>query len=233
VTQPKHPVALCGIVGSNAYGLARAGSDVDRLGISVAPTRALLGLAKLDETIHSAGPNQDTDVTYHEVGKYIRLAAVCNPTVLELLFLPGELIEVCTPDGALLRENREAFLSETYVRAAYGGYALAQARKLQARGDGSFSSDTRKRTAKHARHCFRLLRQGAQLLANGDMTLRVDNPDEYFAFDDMPVEKILTRFAEEDARFRATASVLPQRADLAAVERMLLTIRDRHYELPV
>jgi predicted nucleotidyltransferase len=61
---------------------------VDRLGVFVAATRAMLGLSTPPETLVSAGPDQDTDVALHEVGKFVRLAAVCNPSVLELLFLP-------------------------------------------------------------------------------------------------------------------------------------------------
>jgi uncharacterized protein len=37
-------ILLAGIVGSTAYGLADADSDVDRLGMFAAPTRAVLGL---------------------------------------------------------------------------------------------------------------------------------------------------------------------------------------------
>jgi hypothetical protein len=91
------------------------------------------------------------------------------------------------------------------------------------------SANTRKRTAKLARHCFRLLSQGAQLLATGDMSVRVENPAEYLPFDDMPVPDILARFEQADARFRATPSVPPESAALATVERVPLTIRDRHY----
>ena len=225
----KYPVALAGVVGSTAYGLARAGSDVDRLGVFVAPTREVLSLRQVSETVHSAGPDQSEDVTYHEFGKYVRLAAVCNPTVLELMYLPEDLVETCTEDGHLLRTHRSAFLSERYVRSAFGGYALSQARKLEERDDGSFSSNTRKRTAKHARHCFRLLRNGYQLLTTGEMTLRVANPEEYFAFDDMPVSEILARFADEDVRFRDAVSVLPEEADLDTVNEVLLAVRHRSY----
>jgi hypothetical protein len=56
----------------------------------------------------------------------VRLAWFCNSTALELLFLPEELLEVCTADGALPRENRSAFLSDRHVRSAYGGYALSR-----------------------------------------------------------------------------------------------------------
>jgi len=92
--------------------------------------------------------------------KFIRLAAKANPTVLEIFYLDDYTI--ITPVGQMLIDHRATFLSKT-IYASYGGYAIAQARRLNYRGD-SFSSDTKHRYSKHARHCFRLLQQGRQLL---------------------------------------------------------------------
>ena len=55
---------------------------------------------------------------------------------------------------------------------AYLGYAQQQFQRLDRRGDGSFSSDTRKRTAKHARHLMRLCRQGYELYTTGRLDVR-------------------------------------------------------------
>jgi hypothetical protein len=135
----------------------------------------------------------------------------------------------CAPPTARCRARtaRRSCPTGTYEAPTAG--TPCPGRKLAARGDGSLSANTRKRTAKLARHCFRLLSQGAQLLATGDMSVRVENPAEYLPFDDMPVPDILARFEQADARFRATPSVPPESADLATVERVPLTIRDRHY----
>ena len=214
---------LSGIVGSTAYGLARAGSDVDRLGVFAAPTVELAGL--------DWAPDRDTrvstkpDVTTHEVGKYLRLALKGNPTITELMWLPAELREAPHPLGGRLVELRRAFLSEPGVRSAYGGYARQQAHRLANRGDGSFSSDTRKRTAKHARHLARLLRQGRELLATGTLTVRVPDPDWYCQFDDMTAEQMLTVYEQEDGLFMATTSVLPEAPDRAAVSGYLADVR--------
>ncbi len=43
-------VLLSGIVGSTAYGLAHAGSDIDRLGMFAAPTEQLHGLHRSAES---------------------------------------------------------------------------------------------------------------------------------------------------------------------------------------
>lgn len=221
-------VILQATVGSTAYGLAREGSDVDTLGVYVAPTRAFWGLQRVTESVVVHEP---ADAQFHEVGKYCRLALKCNPTLIELLFLDERLLQKVTNEGRALRALRHAFLSAPYVRSAFGGYAKQQADRLQRRnaeGKKGFSSDLQHRTAKHARHCFRLLRQGLQLLEEGDLTVRVSNPEDYWAFDNFTVEDIVAKFAEEDAIFQQAASCLPEQPAYASVEDFLLWIREKH-----
>lgn len=218
-------ILLAGIVGSTAYGLAGPGSDVDRLGMFAAPTVAFHGLRAPQETEVSTQP----DTTYHEAGKYCRLALGGNPTVSELMWLPGNLYEVRTELGDALIGIRGAFLSAARVRDAYLGYASQQFRKLEARGDGSFSADTRKRTAKHARHLKRLCHQGYLLYRTGRLQVRLDNPAEFLDFGqqvaegDIAVARAL--MADYEHRFDTTRSVLPSQPDEPAVERWLLRVR--------
>lgn len=221
-------ILLRGVVGSSAYGLAREGSDIDRLGIFAYPTDAFWGLRNLDDSVVTHEPS---DVTLHEVAKYVRLALKCNPTILELMWLPEHLIEINTVHGKTLRHMREAFLSTKAVRDSYGGYAKQQVERLQRRnkdGKEGFSSDTKKRTAKHARHCFRLLEQGRQLLVTGNMNIRVADPASYWSFDNATVEQIVARFEEGDEEFRSAPSCLPDEPDFASVELFLHSVR-RYY----
>lgn len=170
-------ILLAGIVGSHAYGLATEDSDIDRLGVYAAPTELVLGLHPPADSVVSTKP----DATYHEARKYVSLALKCNPTVTELLWLE-ESYEVVTDSGAELVGIRASFLSASYVRNAYLGYATQQFRRLEGRGDGSFSSDTRKRTEKHARHLLRLLTQGLELFETGTLTVRLASPEDYREF---------------------------------------------------
>src|SRR3981081_1855555 len=66
----------------------------------------------------------------------------------ELVWLPDELYEVRTPLGDELISIRSSLLSAKRVRDAFLGYPTQQFRRLENRGDGSFSADLRKRTAK-------------------------------------------------------------------------------------
>lgn len=220
-------VILKGTVGSTAYGLDREGSDIDTLGIFVAPSEDFWGLSVPNPTVVTTDP----DVTMHEVGKYMSLGLKCNPTILELMWLPSELISELSIDGASLRSMKRGFLSTPYVRNAYGGYAMQQIKRLQnrnAEGKEGFSSDLKKRTAKHARHCFRLLHQGRELLETGDMTVRVPDPHLYWRFDDMTVDDIVREFNIEDEHFRAAQSVLPEKPATAQMVNLLLEIRSRN-----
>lgn len=211
---------LSGVGGSHAYGMATEQSDIDRYGVFLAPTSSILGIYPVTETITTTSP----DSTMHELGKFVRLAIKANPTVLDLLYF--EEYEVVHPAGQLLIDNRSMFLSKTIYKS-FGGYASDQARRLKNRGD-SFSSDTRNRTAKHARHCFRLMRQGAELLQTGTTTLTVPNRNELFELGESPVEQIVERFEEEFARFDAIETSLPDEPDLDGINAMLLAIRETY-----
>lgn len=214
-------------MGSTAYGLAREGSDIDTLGIFAYDTNDFWTLDQLNET-ETSPAGVKPDYTLHEVGKYLRLALKCNPSLLELLWVPMDLVQTWNVWGESLRDMRSAFLSEPYVRAAYGGYALQQVERLQRRtaeGKEGFSSDTQKRTAKHARHCFRLLRQGRELLETGNLTVRVANPEDYWSFDDATVDQIVECFGAEDAEFQAVKSELPDTPNRRRVEQYLYDLR--------
>ncbi|OIJ92654.1 nucleotidyltransferase domain-containing protein [Streptomyces colonosanans] len=221
-------VLLSGIVGSTAYGLAHEGSDVDRLGMFAAPTEELHGLRRPKESHVSTAP----DHTLHEAAKWCRLALGGNPTVMELVWLPAELYEVRTPLGDELIAIRTSFLCAERVRDAYLGYATQQFRRLEARGDGPFSADTRKRIAKHARHLKRLCHQGLELYATGKLTIRVENPEEYHDFGervaaDVTVARPLLQSFEN--AFDETRGVLPDELDETAVEAWLRGVRAHYY----
>lgn len=216
-------IILEGITGSIAYGLDTEDSDQDVKGIYVAPTEAILSLSKPRETYDHTDP----DWTYHELGKFLSLAIKCNPTILELLFLEGYTVN--TKFGRMLIDNRHLFLSNT-VFHSYGGYAISQARKLNARG-GTFGNGRNKRYSKHARHCFRLLYQGKELLETGNLTVRVTQQmrEKLFEIGDLPVSDLVNSFESEFKNFDKIKSVLPDKPDLDRINKLLLKIRRGNY----
>ncbi|MFG2005914.1 DNA polymerase beta superfamily protein [Spirillospora sp. NPDC048911] len=228
-------VLLSGIVGSTAYGLATPESDVDRLGVYAAPTEQFHGL-HLPIGKKASKVSNDPDVTLHEAGKWAGLALGCNPTATELAWLPDDCYEVRTPLGEDLIGIRTSFLSAGRVRDAYLGYAVAQFKRLENRGDGSFSADTRKRTAKHARHLYRLVTQGELLYATGHLQIRVDDPEKFRSFGervaDGGVEEARAMLAAAEERIDRIRTPLPDRPDEQTVERWLHAVRAAHYSVP-
>lgn len=217
-------VLLQGVVGSTAQGLAREGSDVDRLGVFVAPTIEVAGLhwhAHKETKSVGAGDN-----THHEVGKFLRLALKCNPTLLELLYLPSEHLEIVHLFyGTRLIGLKDAFLSTAYVRNSYGGYAHQQVIRLLKLPKFTMPDDMRRREKKHARHMLRLLRQGRELLETGSLSVRVSDPEEYFALDEMTTDQMTDLYEHENELFDRAESVLPSKPDLDRVEFYLTSVR--------
>lgn len=222
-------VILQGIVGSQAYGLAREDSDTDRLGVFMAPSASFFGLNPPVGKAATIVNHHPSDLTLHEVGKFCSLALQCNPAILELLWLPGDLFEkIETPGFQLITEPlRGAFLSRKRVRDAYFGYATQQFTRLS--NKQRFPDVPVNRIEKHARHLRRLLYQGFQLYETGSMTVRVSDPDEYFYFGERVAagdldlaERLIDRFEEW---FDSTTSPLPDVPNTAAVEEFLRSTR--------
>lgn len=224
---PERHILLSGVVGSTAYGLAGPDSDIDRLGVFAAPTAAFHGLHRPAETHVTTSP----DVTLHEAAKFAWLALKGNPSVTEVLYL--EEYEVLSPLGEQLLDIRSAFLSAPAVRRAYLGYAFDQFTKLKNRGDGSFSADTRRRTAKHARHLARLCDQGYQLYATGRLRVRLDMPRFYLDFGERvaggDLDTAQSLIAAAESNFDETSSALPDEPDRGAVEAWLLRVRRAYF----
>lgn len=229
---------LSGVVGSKAYGLDHSRSDVDRLGMYAAPTVMFHGLHPPVGDRDTIVVKDPSDAVYHEALKYVRLVMKGNPSVTELLWL--DVYETVTPLGMFLIKRRTRLLSASRVRASYLGYATSQFQRLFNRGDGSFSADTRKRTAKHARHLLRLLHQGLDLYRVGTLTIKVSEPYRYFEFGDAVARFDGTadwRVGEEVARkeltkteeaFDRATSPLRAEPDEALVESWLRAVR-LHY----
>jgi uncharacterized protein len=227
-------VLLSGVVGSTAYGLAHAGSDIDTLGVFAAPTLELHGLTAPRESVVSTHPDQ----TFHEARKAVKLVMGSNPTVTELLWL--DTYQVCTPLGDELVGLRERLRSARGVRAAYLGYAAQQLRKLRARGakgvDGPAAADAAAdgaRQAKHARHLVRILRQAEELHTTGRLTVRLADPEEVRRLGEQiaqrpeAAEPLLARAEEALDR----PGRLPAEPDAAAADSWLRRVRAANYRL--
>lgn len=149
------------IVGSQAYGLSREASDIDRRGIYLPPAELEWSLYGVPEQLESPG----TEECYWKLKKFITLALKANPNILECLYTP--LVEKSSEVADALQAKRHLFLSKL-VYQTYNGYVMSQFKKLEqdVRANGEIRW-------KHAMHLIRLLLQGISILQLAEVPVRV------------------------------------------------------------
>lgn len=210
-------IYLC-VVGSRAYGLDHADSDVDRRGVYLPPAQMHWSLYGVPEQLE----NTETDECYWELQKFLTLALKANPNVLEVLYSP--LVEQVTDLGQELLDMRDAFLSKL-VYQTYNGYVQSQFKKMTAtvRNHGQIKP-------KHAMHLIRLLLSGITVLREGLVPVRVDeHRDRLIAIRDgrMDWEHVdawrLQLHKEFEAAYATTN--LPDRPDYDAANAFLVRAR--------
>lgn len=113
------------ISGSKAYGTSTPTSDTDIRYVYIMPLDAMLGLE------HPVQVSDATnDCTGYELGRFIELLATANPTVIELLGMPEEVIihKHRIYDQILACKN---FFITKQLKNSMGGYAKQQIQKAK------------------------------------------------------------------------------------------------------
>ncbi len=206
------------IVGSRAYGLAHADSDVDRRGIYLPPARLHWSLYGVPGELE----DKATDEVYWELQKFLKLALKANPNILECLYTP--VVEYVHPLAQKLLDMREIFLSKL-VYQTYNRYVLSQFKKLDRRLQNTGEIDP-----KHAMHLVRLLLSGITILEEGFVPVDVaDWRERLLAIKDGAVvwEEVNAWRLELHERFDAVfeATQLPERPDYARANDYLVEAR--------
>ena len=206
------------IVGSKAYGLDDANSDIDRRGIYLPPADMHWSLYGLPEQLD----NKDTEECYWELQKFITLALKANPNVLECLYTP--LVEKAMPLVEELLAIRSIFLSQL-VYQTYNGYVMSQFKKLEqdirTKGDIKW---------KHAMHLIRLLLSGIEVLKEGFVPVRVEEHRQQLMsirYGEVSWEELngwrLSLHKQFDDAFAVTS--LPERPDYEKANAFLIKAR--------
>lgn len=140
----RHTILLT-VAGSRAYGTHTDTSDLDMKGVCVPPRNFYLGidkfeqadkpgtvepfLAGLPENLRAVAEANGAEGTVYEVRRFLDLASGANPNILDVLFCRDEDVLLTTPEGDLLRANREAFLTKKCLMT-FVGYADAQFKRI-------------------------------------------------------------------------------------------------------
>lgn len=231
---------LHGYRGSIAHGTYEPATeptsidDKDTVALCVPPREHYIGLKEFGSRGTKEIKQGEWDIVIYEVRKALRMLIKGNPNLLALLWLPDNLYIECTAAGALLLENRSLFATRQ-VYHSFAGYASGQLYKMEHGAFKGYMGDKRKALVdqygydtKNAAHLIRLLRQAAEFLSSGELTVqRPDAPEllqvKHGAW---PLEKVK---AEAERLFRRAEeaydrSVLPVVPDVEAVNRLCVQI---------
>lgn len=129
------------LAGSRAYGFANPDSDYDYRGVAIPPLDSYIGvMGKWEHSVddktkhvwtHYKGIVEDeADMQVYELCKFIRLAAECNPSIIEVLFTDPSTHLICHPVMNKLLENKHLFLSKQ-AKARFCGYAVSQLNRIK------------------------------------------------------------------------------------------------------
>ena len=113
--------------GSQAYGTNTPESDIDVKGLCIPPKEYFLGFRKNFEQAEGKDPY---DMVIYGIHKFFKLAAECNPNIIEILNTDPEDWVVTHPLFEKLYEKRDMFLSRK-ARHTFSGYALSQLKRIK------------------------------------------------------------------------------------------------------
>ena len=206
------------VIGSRAYGLDDAASDVDYRGIYLPTAEQHWSLHGVPEQIEC----DETQEAYWELQKFVVLALKANPNALECLYTP--LVEVATPLANELLAMRSCFLSRMLYQT-FNGYAASQFKKMQGdiRNQGTVKW-------KHVMHLLRVLISGIHALKHGEVSVQVlEHKDRLLAIKrgEVPWEQTEqwrnSLHAEFEDAFQKTS--LPEKPDYEAANTFLVKAR--------
>jgi predicted nucleotidyltransferase len=162
--------------GSNAYGLAHDRSDEDWRGVYQVPTEALFGL-KLPPDHYEFEPDQQ----YWELTHFAKMCLAGNPNIMELLWLPEEMIAIDSVLAQSFRAIRGNFISANLAEAYFGWikserFKLAPREvKVNGRLEPALPSDRQDDliAGKRGSHLVRLTLNLRQALTEGQIIVRL------------------------------------------------------------
>ena len=215
------------IAGSHSHNTALPTSDVDVLGVYVAPTYRFLGMHPPADTFTSS----DNDITIHEVGKFCSLLLKGNPQVTEMLFTDS----LCSmnDEWRCLTAHRKSFLSKRVVKQ-YLGFINNQVHRYSS--DQSVHSKGGEPTEKYLYHICRLSLD-AQRIVNGEFPLVWKEGEERDQLMEIrngnckeaDVIKGVSILADRIHKALATTS-LPDEGDAGFLEKWLMGLRKRRFQ---
>lgn len=184
-------------VGSGLHGTSVAEQDDrDEMGVCIEPPDAVIGFKNFEQyewktawkrpggRANRSGPG-DVDLVIYSLRKWMRLAMNGNPTVLLMLFAPGDKLVKMSAEGVELRKEMPQYILSQLAGQRFIGYLHKQRENLLSH-NGKGRDCTRPELiekygfdTKFAGHMVRLGIQGNELLKTGKVTLPMTTADSY------------------------------------------------------
>ncbi len=180
---------LVGYRGSIAHGMYVPNTnpfsidDKDIMGIVIPSIDCYFGLKSFGHRGTKEKFEGEWDIVIYEIKKYINLLKKSNPNVLSLLWLEENHYIQRLPEGNILIENRDMFVSKAIYKS-FTGYAYGQLQRMEKFKFDGYMGEKRKALVerfgydtKNAAHLIRLLRMGIEFLIDGELYVyRKDAP---------------------------------------------------------
>ena len=236
-------VVLLGYRGSIAHNCYVPNSDPnsiddkDIMGVFIPSIRNYFGLS--NKTHHEVFIKEWDAVSY-ELRKYVNLLIKANPNVLSLLWLRPQHYMHIEPEGQMLLDNRNLFVTKR-IYLSFTNYAKDQLARMERFNHEGYMGDKRKRLVekhgydtKNAGHLIRLLRMGTEFLDNGELHVFREDAEELLAI--KRGEWTLEQVKADAERLFQKAEVaygqctLPEEPPVDKIEDLLYTMLDGYFK---
>ena len=126
----KHTILLT-LQGSRAYGTFTPESDYDYKGVAIPPKEYFHGFSSVfEQKEESVAKGHPHDKVIYDLRKFMHLASLANPNILDVLFASDSDRVSVNRWGEMLLAERNLFLSKK-VRHSFAGYAHSQLVRLK------------------------------------------------------------------------------------------------------
>lgn len=114
--------------GSHLYGTNTPESDIDLRGVFIPTEDYVFGFSKNVEQITTN--TDERDICLYELRKFLKLAVDNNPNILEILFVPSNMLIKSSATWNTIVENKAYFLSKK-CKYTFAGYAHSQLQRIK------------------------------------------------------------------------------------------------------